>query len=137
MDSTKYMILQVGLEGAQNNNSREEEGLKFGLGRNLLRKRGGADLARYEELKVATVDIVGSDTPKGDNSRVPVETWYLRACNNKVMKVGEDLGLLRIGMSIWWKRRITQEILKITKEELKYMERHEKVWKSPRYWKSV
>ena len=107
--STTDMILQVGLEGALNTNVIEEiRGNQDGLGINLPRKRRGADLARYEELKLATVEVVGSDTPKGDNSRVPVETWYMRGCNNKVMKVGEALGLLITGILIWWKRRLTQ-----------------------------
>ena len=109
VDSINDMILQVGLEGDLNTNGREDmRGTQDGLGRNLPRKSRGADLARYEELKLATVEVVGSDTPKGDNSRVPVETWYMRGCNNKVMKVGEALGLLITGILIWWKRRLTQ-----------------------------
>ena len=66
------------------------------MGRNLPRKRRGADLARLEETKVANVEVVGSDTPKGGDSRVPVEIWDGISLGYKGVKVDEALGLLRI-----------------------------------------
>ena len=36
-----------------------------------------------EELKVAIIEGVGSDIPKGDDSRVTVDIWYGRAWGDK------------------------------------------------------
>ena len=61
-----------------------------------------------EEQKVEKIDVVGSDIPKEDDLRKPVEIWDDRAWGDKGVKVEEYLALLRIGMLIWRKRRITQ-----------------------------
>ena len=45
---------------------------------------------------MANVEVVGSDTPKGDDSRVPVEIWDGISLGYKGVKVDEALGLLRI-----------------------------------------
>ena len=45
---------------------------------------------------MARVEVLGSDTPKGDDYRVPVEIWDGRAWRDKDVKVNEALVLLRM-----------------------------------------
>ena len=61
-----------------------------------------------EELKVAIVEGVGSYIPKGDDSRVTVEIWDGRDGGDKGVKAEVAIGLIRMGMLIWRKHRITQ-----------------------------
>ena len=61
-----------------------------------------------EELKVAIVEGVGSDFPKGDDSRVTVEIWDGRDWGDKGVKAEVSIGLIRMGILRCWKHRITQ-----------------------------
>ena len=65
-------------------------------------------MARLEEPKVERVEVVGSDIPKGGDSRVTVEILVVRTWGDKGVEVEETLGRLIMGILRWWKRRLTQ-----------------------------
>ena len=54
------------------------------------------------------VEVVGSDIPKGGDSRVTVEILVVRTWGDKGVEVEETLGRLIMGILRWWKRRLTQ-----------------------------
>ena len=54
------------------------------------------------------VEVVGSDIPKGGDSRVTVEILVVRTWGDKGVEVEENLGILIMGILRWWKRRLTQ-----------------------------
>ena len=80
MDSPPSRILRVDLVGGiQSKIGEETWGVQEGLGSNLSRKRRVAELMISEELKVARIEGVGSDIPKGDDLRATVDIWDGRA----------------------------------------------------------
>ena len=69
-------------------------------------------MKRPKELKVARVELVVSDIPKWDDSRVSVDIWDGSTWGNKWVQLDETLCLLRIVMLRWWKCRLTQGFFK-------------------------